>query len=148
MVYCEKCGTKKNPKFRFCTECGYDLGQSDSKSQETYDWEEVLYPIDEDYCSGDVLKWGILGLVFSACSPIPWLGWIFSVKARKKAEAYERRFGKPCGRAKVGHIFGNVGRIVGMVSTLVMILAAVFYVAYSVLWGLLLARMLQALLGG
>ena len=147
-MYCEKCGAKRNPSFRFCTECGYDLRQSDPKGQETYDWDEALYPIDEDYCAGDVLKWGILGLAFSAYSPIPWLGWIFSVKARKKANAYKRRFGEPHRRAKVGSILGNVGRIVGMVRTIAMIVVALCYVVYYVLWGLLLAGIFQALLGG
>jgi hypothetical protein len=79
--------------------------------------------------AGQTLKWGILSLAFAASGCLSLLGFIFSFIAKSKALAYERTFGVPEGKARVGRILGKVGFGVGLGMTI--------YMAFAVLVGVI-----------
>ena len=61
---------------------------------------------------GSVLTFGILSLVL----PLPLVGLIFAIMARKKAKKFGEETGTTCGQVNVGKVLGTIGLVLNIIS--------------------------------
>ncbi len=73
----------------------------------------------------NVLVFGILSLVL----PVPVVGLIFAIMARKKAKAFVEETGTTCGQVNVGRILATIGLVCNIIS----LCGAALYAVYIVL---------------
>ena len=78
------------------------------KAIEVYDVEK------SKELSKSALTFGILGISFSLAGVLAILGVIFSIVAKRKANAYEKLTGRVKGRTAVGKFLGSAGIAVGV----------------------------------
>ena len=87
--------------------------------------QSVVQPVQQSYSEADqlaelqqqTLTFGILGICLSILG-LP--GFILSVIAAKKANAYKKRTGKVDGKVLVGYRLSKAGRAIGVVMTIVL----------------------------
>ena len=127
-MYCKNCGAEIPDSADFCTYSGQSVPRG-AQNFETpaYEPSQVVYgqpeqpPVAQENLP-NVLKWGILGLVFSLFQPSI-LGIIFSAIALSKANLWQSMTGSPLVRGgKVGRVFAVVGLVVGIVETVLVVL--------------------------
>ncbi len=126
-MFCKKCGAQIPDDSIFCVNCGEHMGyQSTDEANNTVNVDNaisenqecVLSLEEQEEMANEVLKWGILGAVFS--ENICFLGIPFSAKAKRLAAEYEFCKCKNDARVTVGKILGKIGFIVGLVSTIIL----------------------------
>ncbi len=125
-MFCRKCGAEIPNDSVFCIRCGEHLGYQSSSESFNEPVNVVNTPSDDQECvlsleeqekmAAEVLKWGILGAVFSEV--VTFLGIAFGAKAKRLAAEYEFCKCKRDARVTVGKILGKVGFIVGLVLTI------------------------------
>lgn len=76
-----------------------------------------------------VLVFGILSLVL----PVPLVGLIFAIMARKKAKAFVEETGTTCGQVNTGKILATIGLVLNIISLVSAVGYLLFYVIYVVL---------------
>lgn len=111
-MYCKFCGKEHADYVSFCPYCGMQIGKSESVEEQIV--VDPIYQQEKDDLSGEVLKFGILGLAFACSGLLSLLGLIFSIIARAKAKEFARRYGDTEGRATVGKHLGKAGLIVSI----------------------------------
>ena len=72
-------------------------------------------PAMKESLSGEILKFGILGLAFGSSGTLSILGLIFSIIAKSKLSLYARSFGQTEGKATAGKVLSTIGLIVSCV---------------------------------
>ena len=118
-MFCMNCGCQLGDNDNFCPSCGV-ANAAAINANATADLRDdigTVNPVNETLnseMSGQTFKWGMLGLIFSGTVCLSLLGFIFSIIAKSKAKAYKRAFGTLEGRAKVGHILGEIGFWLGL----------------------------------
>lgn len=90
---------------------------SDVEHTEPYTVEEEIYQFEDERktLGGKILKWGILSLAFCETFFLSPLALIFAIIGKIRIGKYEKYFGEPTGRAKVGQIFTKIGFILAIV---------------------------------
>lgn len=127
-MFCKNCGFELQEDAKFCSRCGTEVDfVAANKNTEpvygtvtdpygTYTYAQNQEEVEEkSELGGSVLKFGILGLVFSLTGILSLLGLIFSSVALSKANAFARIFGQTEGKATVGRKLGKAGLIVSIV---------------------------------
>ena len=124
-MICNNCGTQMSDNQRFCPSCGqFQNAASVQTNPTTYYAPMGMQPnhaaaeAKKNSLAGSILTWGILSLVFSDTFFLSLLGFIFSFKVSSLVNEYEQTFGPTTGRARVGKIFGTVGKILGLILTI------------------------------
>lgn len=130
-MYCQFCGKEHADYVSFCPYCGMQIGKSESVEEQIV--VDPIYQQEKDDLSGEVLKFGILGLAFACSGLLSLLGLIFSIIARAKAGAFARRYGDTEGRATVGKHLGKAGLIVSISLTAFFIVYFIFIFAMAAL---------------
>lgn len=130
-MYCQFCGKEHADYVSFCPYCGMQIGKSESFEEQIV--VDPIYQQEKDDLSGEVLKFGILGLAFACSGLLSLLGLIFSIIARAKAGAFARRYGDTEGRATVGKHLGKAGLIVSISLTAFFVVYFIFIFALAAL---------------
>lgn len=130
-MYCQFCGKEHADYVSFCPYCGMQIGKSESVEEQVV--VDPIYQQEKDDLSGEVLKFGILGLAFACSGLLSLLGLIFSIIARAKAGAFARRYGDTEGRATVGKHLGKAGLIVSISLTAFFVVYFIFIFAMAAL---------------
>lgn len=135
-MICKNCGTPMNDDQRFCPSCGQFQNVAPVQpNPTTYHAPMGMQPdaaseAKKNSLAGSILTWGILSLVFSDTFFLSLLGFIFSFKVNSLVNEYEQMFGPTTGRARLGKIFGIVGKILGLILT---ILATLYFFALIII---------------
>ena len=144
-MFCRNCGFELQDDARFCSKCGTAVDfvtNKTSEPEQTYgnlneNYSDYSYVQAEDNSAeksalgGSVLKFGILGLVFSLTVFFSLLGLIFSSVALSKANAFKSAFGQTEGKATVGRSLGKAGLIVSIIMIAYLALCAIIGIAAS-----------------
>ena len=123
-MLCPKCGAPLNENFRVCPRCGAMAQGQDASvtSNSTYNG-----PLGDPK---PVLVWGILSLAFSLTFFASFLGIIFGIVGRKKANAYnEFTHNAPAKQVKIGRKLSLAGIITGSVITAIFLIYIMFIAA-------------------
>ncbi len=125
-MFCRKCGAEIPNDSVFCIRCEEFLGSQSTEettnntvnmNNTTFEEQECVLSLEEqEKMANEVLKWGILGAVFSEV--VTFLGIAFGAKAKRLAAEYEFCKCKKDARVTVGKILGKVGYIVGLALTI------------------------------
>lgn len=120
-MFCPKCGAQVSENERFCRFCGEPIQNTEGlvpASVDQYTPAEPVQPQPEP-ANGNVLKKGILGLVFAETFFISFLGIIFSAMALGEF----KRLPQPVGsKARVGRGLAIGGLISGIIGTVAFVI--------------------------
>ena len=116
-MYCKYCGNPLPENSNFCTVCGKITDDINEQINDQAPKTEIVDPDREDKNDrgGSILKFAILGLVFSTTFWMSPLGLIFAIVSRIKVNSYIDTYGETEGRATVGNHLGRVAFIVNIV---------------------------------
>ena len=131
-MVCEHCGAEIQPGASFCMNCGAPVSAGNRNLAPVPAPAPAPAPMlstPSGVTASNVLTWGILSLAFACTFILSFLGIIFGVTGKKKAEEYQACFGTVSGQANTGRILSRVGFIVGIVMTVLFVLYMIFLVA-------------------
>ena len=135
-MFCSKCGNQLPEDARFCEHCG-----TPAETPAPATAEIAPAPVKEQTdpeLNSMATNTLILGIVGLALSEMGLPGWIVSSIGLKKAAEFERKAGKLYGKAKTGRLLAKIGKIVGIVMTIYLVM---FFIAY---FGLLIVGLSSA----
>ena len=154
-MFCQNCGTLLEEGVKFCPNCGTQVVVPNDVETVAQAAEEPVKPAEETVkaaeepvyaqpqapvyeapvvqpkqpdspLSKSILVFGILGVAFACTFYFSFLGIIFSAIAKGKVKKYVAEGYTLSGKAKVGNILATVGLILGIVLTVIAVLALIF----------------------
>lgn len=133
-MYCKNCGVQLEDNMAFCPECGtpVDAGQSRQSGSDPYDYETrraaepMDYRVQEPQRSSEADGYAIASLILGIIGffLLPVIGGILAIV-----------FGNKSIRENGMNTMARIGKILGIVSLVVTIIALVFVIAAAVLLG-------------
>ena len=106
-MYCKYCGAQLTEGANFCTVCG-------NEQKETVVAAPVISQEERSAMRKNILGWGITSLAFASSIILSFLGIIFAIVAKAKANKYYKTFGVLDWQAKVGNHLAKAGLGVGI----------------------------------
>ncbi len=124
-MFCNKCGTQLDDDAKFCPNCGTDTTDTTANAPTPEYTTYADVPPTPQVSATPILVFGILSLYLGTI-----FGIIFGKIAQNKAAEYQAITGcELSGIAKVGRILGKVGFIVGIVTTCLIPLYIIYFIA-------------------
>ena len=125
-MFCRKCGNELADDAKFCSKCGQIIeGTVENQNEVVLDDRQQK---QKEGLSGQILKYGILSLVFASTFIVAFLGIVFATKAKNAAEYFEHKYNSLDVRARVGKILSIPGLILSIVMTVIFVLYLLIFV--------------------
>ncbi|MBR2582975.1 MAG: zinc ribbon domain-containing protein [Oscillospiraceae bacterium] len=122
-MYCDRCGAEIPAGASFCANCGAVVS---SQPTEQYAPVSTGAPVPTP---SSILTMGILAVAFCCTFYFSFLGIVFGAIGKSKAKSYLAYYGEPSGQVKAGSIMSKIGFIVGIVFTVLAVLAIIGMIA-------------------
>ena len=129
---CSYCFSEIPDGSRFCTHCGGPQDVAESTATENTVSEPTPEDPTREKKRSSILTFGILSMIFSLGTSIPFVGTILAIIGKVKSSGYKKAFGDLDGKAKVGSILSTVALIAGILMTIYLVINfTVYYNAIS-----------------
>ena len=123
-MYCDRCGADIPSGATFCANCGAPVSTAPAEQ-----YAAPAYPSAPVPTPGSILTMGILAVAFCCSFYFSFLGIVFGAIGKSKAKSYLAYYGEPSGQVKAGSIMSKIGFIVGIVFTVLAVLAIIGMIA-------------------
>ena len=118
---CSYCFSEIPDGSRFCTRCGGPQDAAESTAAENTIAEPTPEDPTREKKRSSILTFGILSMIFSLGTSIPFVGTILAIIGKVKSSGYKNTFGDLDGKAKVGSILSTVALIAGILMTIYLV---------------------------
>lgn len=118
IMKCFKCGTSLPEGTQICPICGVSL----TGVQQGVSNAAAVASEEMSKAASSVLTWGILGLAFACSFFASFLGIIFSVIGKNKANDFMAVYGTMTGKTNTGRNLAKAGLIVGIILTAIFVI--------------------------